>query len=400
MTRYENGLVPNTQADRLRNAYLDALKTGTAYSNRLQVQRDDVLDILKHQQQVIHTLKSAEMACHGDQTKESRAMAVLAEAFSSMGQIQAFLCQALEFDPLKTQPSDRSRVVAEKVFAIPELAEMILLEVGPYGILQAMQTCKALSHTITSPKLQIKLSLREQCAGYWYSPFARDILGYERGSARDETKLHDFLICDVIVPRRRLGHAAETGFATVRAAFAHPASAYGRGEGVKKLPTIGLRGQSMLICQPPITEMTISVSCCDTHRARARQDKVRKIFNAEGLTVGDLLCATVKARKKREQCPYAQEFEHDQESGVVLVHVSFEGLLQLRIDDPCFADESDAGESRAADYRSRSEDEYGESYACGRLREYINYKKQAYQKGQTILTMAKFFATASKRSQA
>ncbi|KAK3619526.1 hypothetical protein LTR56_023961 [Elasticomyces elasticus] len=394
MTRYENGLVPNTQEDRLRNAYLDALKSGATYSNRLQVQRDDVLDILKHQQQVIHTLKSAEVACHGDQTQS-----VLAEAFSSMGQIQAFLCQALKFDPLKTQPSDRSRVVAEKVFAIPELAEMIILEVGPYGILQAMQTCKALSYTITSPKLQIKLSLREQCDGYWYSPFARDILGYERGSARDETKLHDFLICDIIVPRRRLGHAAETGVATVRAAFAHPASSYGRGGGVKKLPTIGSRGLSMLICQPPITEMTINVSCCDTHRARARQDKGRKIFKAEGLTVGDLLCATVKARKKREQCPYAEEFEHDHETGSVLVHVSFEGSMQLRSDDPCFADEYEAGESRAAEYRSRSEDEYEESYARGRLREYINYKKQAYQKGQTILTMAKFFATASKRSQ-
>ncbi|KAK5677377.1 hypothetical protein LTS10_009947 [Elasticomyces elasticus] len=400
MTRYEDGLVPNTQEDRLRNAYLDALKTGATYSGRLHVQRDDVLDILKHQQQVMHTLELTEMACHGDQPKEPRAMAVLAEALSSMGQIQAFLCQALEFDPLKTQPSDRSRVVAEKVFAIPELAEMILLEVGPYGILQAMQTCKALSYTITSPKLQIKLNVREQSAGYWYSPFARDILGYERGSARDETKLHDFLICDVIVPRRKLGRAAETGVATVRAAFAHPASSYGRGEGVKKLPTIGSRGRSMLICQPPITEMTINVSCCDTHRVRPRQDQGRKIFNAEGLTVGDLLCATVKARKERERCPYAEEFEHDRETGIVLVHVSFEGSLQLRIDDPCFADESEAGESRAAEYRSGSEGEDGESYARGRLREYIDYKRQAYQKGQTILTMAKFFATASKRSKA
>ncbi|KAK4957243.1 hypothetical protein LTR10_005203 [Elasticomyces elasticus] len=394
MRRYENGLVPNTHEDRLRNAYLDALKTGATYSNRLPVQRDDVLDMLKHQQQVLHKLTKDGTACRNEQT--------LAEVLSSMGQIQAFLCQALEFDPLKTQPSDCSRIVAEKVFAIPELAEMILLEVGPYGILQAMQTCKALSCAITSPKLQIKLSLREQCAGYWYSPFARDILGYERGSARDETKLHDFLICDVIVPRRRLGRAEESGVAIVRAAFAHPASAYGRGEGVKKLPTIGSRGRSMLICQPPITEMTINVSCCDRHRVRARQDQARKIFKAEGLTVGDLLCATVKARKERERCPYAEEFEHDRETGLVLVHVSFEGSLQLRIDDPCFADGSEAGGSREfyiqAEYRSRSKIEDEESHARARLREYIDYKKQAYQKGQTILTMTKFFATATKRS--
>ncbi|KAK5691570.1 hypothetical protein LTR97_011564 [Elasticomyces elasticus] len=342
---------PNTQEDQVRNAYLDTLKTGVTYSSRLQVQRDDVLDILKHQQQVLHKLTSAEKACRNGQTNELPGMHELAEAVSSMEKIQAFLCQALDFDPIATQPSAGSRVAAEKVFAVPELAEMILLEAGPYTILQAMQTCKALAATITTPKLQVKLGLRGQPAGYWYSPFAENLrqlsmcMESERKGAREEINLHDLFSCNIVVPRREVEQATGTIIATVHASF---------------------------------------------------DGKVR---NPQGLTVGDLLRATAKARKQRQLCPYAHEYQHDRNTGFVVVHVSFEGSLQLRIDDPYLDDGSGTIGYRADSPPVKGvcmpEDEEG---LRGRLREYIDYKKKAYQKGQTILTMAKFFATASERS--
>ncbi|KAK5742626.1 hypothetical protein LTR17_003157 [Elasticomyces elasticus] len=407
--RHDNGPVspvgkwssagPNTQEDQVRNAYLDTLKTGATYSSRLQVQRDDVLDILKHQQQVLHKLTLDGKACRNGETKESPGSDALAEAVSSMGKIQAFLCQALDFDPIVTQPSASSRLAAEKVFAVPELAEMILLEAGPYTILQAMQTCKALAATITSPKLQVKFGLRGQPAGYWYSPFVDNLQQRrmcresERKGAREEISLHNLLSCNIVVSRREIEQATGTRVATVHASFdGELLDRYFDDCAVERLPRVGSRGQSMLICQPPIKEMTIDVSCCNT-----LHPKPGKIRNSQGLTVGDLLRATAKARKQRELCPYAGEYQHDRNTGFVLVHVSFEGPLQLRIDDPCLADGSGTRGRRADSPPAEriSEDEDGPR---GRLREYIDYMKKAYQKGHTILTMAKFFATASERS--
>ncbi|KAK3647541.1 hypothetical protein LTR56_008035 [Elasticomyces elasticus] len=319
-----------------------------------------------------------------------------------MEKIQAFLCQALDFDPIATQPSAGSRVAAEKVFAVPELAEMIFLEAGPYTILQAMQTCKALAATITSPKLQVKLGLRGQPAGYWYSPFAENLqqlrmcMESERKGAREEINLHDLFSCNIVVPRQEVEQATGTIIATVHASFdGELVDRYYGDCAAGRLPRVGSRGHSMLICQPPIKEMIVEVRCCGSN-GHLQAGKVR---NPQGLTVGDLLRATAKARKQRQLCPYAHKYQHDRNTGFVVVHVSFEGSLQLRIDDPYLDDGSGTIGYRADSPPGKGvcmpEDQDG---LRGRLREYIDYKKKAYQKGQTILTMAKFFATAGKRS--
>ena len=89
----------------------------------------------------------------------------------------------------------------------------------------------------------------------------------------------------------------------------------------------------MLICQPPIKEMTLSASCC-RFRPHDTVEPKRSVINADGITVGDLLRATAAEEEHHRFCPWVGEGHHDPETGMVNFSISFEGTVQLRAGDP------------------------------------------------------------------
>ncbi|KAK5677577.1 hypothetical protein LTS10_010149 [Elasticomyces elasticus] len=382
-------MTPTTQDVEIRNAYLDALKSGASQPD-VRVHRDDLIDMLKHQQQVIDNL--AVLGSGGRRGDTSKTTA-LAECRSSMRVMRSFLCRFMNYDPLKTLPSDRSQEAAERVFGIAELAESILLEVDSFSILQAMQVCTALAATIASPRIQTKLGLRAQPDSDWFSPFC----GYESNSSSgsqsvERSGFYKILTCqlvsavsldremeDVMEPRRMLLYASFEGHFDCH--YDEPA----------KLPQVGERIQSMLICQPPITEMAIQLTCClpdDEDYTRIEADKV---VNSQGITLGDLLRATIQYRENHKLCPYAHESHHDLETGFVKVDVSFWGELRLDPSDPVFASGSGhfSSEGRVST-PIHGLDEEDERLVS--LRDYMTYKHEADQCGDTILTLAELKA--------
>ncbi|KAK4957153.1 hypothetical protein LTR10_005111 [Elasticomyces elasticus] len=349
-------MTPTTQDVKIRNAYLDALKSGASQPD-VRVHRNDLIDMLKHQQQVIDNL--AVLGNGGRSGSKSKTTA-LAECRSSMRVMRSFLCRFMNHDPLKTLPSNRSQKAAERVFGIPELAEIILLELDTYSTLQAMQACTALAATIASPRIQIKLGLRAQSNSDWYSPFNHAQGDRSIGSqsvksmilARLEGQLH-----------RDYSELAE-------------------------MSRFGERIQSMLICQPPITEMAIRVNCCRTASIDHARWQAERVKNSQGITLGDLLHATIQYQEKHQLCPHASHSHHDVVTGFVRVEVTFQGEVLLEQDDPVFEDDSSCFSDEGHTTPIHEPDEEDESWA--NLQDYMDYKQKAHQSGETIVTMAEF----------
>ncbi|KAK5735839.1 hypothetical protein LTR17_007851 [Elasticomyces elasticus] len=352
-------MTPTTQEVEIRNAYLDALKSGASKAD-VRVHRDDLLDMLKHQQQVIDNL--AVLGSGGRRGDTSKSTA-LAECRSSMRVMRSFLCGFMNHDPLKTLPSERSQKAAERVFGIAELAEIILLELDTYSILQAMQACTALAATITSPRIQTKLGLRAQSNSDWYSPFNHSQGDRSIGSQSvKSSNFHKTLVCRV-VRSWEMEDVTRPGLAVILARFEGQLHRdYGE---LAEMSKFGERIQSMLVCQPPITEMVI-----------------------RGITLGDLLHATIQYQEKHQLCPHASESHHDVVTGFVRVEVTFQGEVLLEPDDPVFEDDSSCFSDESRTTPIHEPDEEDESWA--NLQDYMDYKQKAHQLGETIVTMAEF----------
>ena len=94
------------------------------------------------------------------------------------------------------------------------------------------------------------------------------------------------------------------------------------------LPRVGDTAKAILLCQPPITEMSYSLNCCP------RSSSTASIVRApEGLTVGHLYNSTKELMRAHMLCPHAPaEFLDAQ--GYVKVEVTYTGKIKLRPDDP------------------------------------------------------------------
>lgn len=87
----------------------------------------------------------------------------------------------------------------------------------------------------------------------------------------------------------------------------------------------------MLICQPPVTEMRILTDCCDSlYDNRDPEPETRKVINAKGITVGDLLSAIALVEEEHKLCPYALVDQHDRTTGSVDAEVRFEGVVDVK----------------------------------------------------------------------
>lgn len=94
-----------------------------------------------------------------------------------------------------------------------------------------------------------------------------------------------------------------------------------------KLPKIGLRARSILICQPPVDYVTASLSCCKNTCGFYNEDD-----DHGGITVGVLLDAAAELKQEHRMCGRASETWRNGEGNSDVV-VRFDADLDVRGDD-------------------------------------------------------------------
>ncbi|KAK3661703.1 hypothetical protein LTR56_000192 [Elasticomyces elasticus] len=422
--RLDAGLMPQTENDEALNEYLEAAKGPADRPSDLENHR--LLDILKHQQQLERSVALLATSREGDAARDCALLA----CSRSLAMLRRFVVAGLGSDPLKTLPTQISGRVAEKVFAVPELTEMILMELSPARLLRVAPVCKAFEAAIaSSPALRDKLGLRAHENSIWKSPFncrGPDSTHWRSVAERDEVgevnldPLRESLRCYILDTEKARSRAVKEHVATVRAVFVSHTDAESHDRwscrsGSRALPIVGDRGQAILICQPPIKEMFILASCCRTRLGTRSEPLAPTVTNPKGLTVGDLLHATSWGMKQHRLCSYAKKADH-YHTGMVDCRISFEGTVQLQTGDPFLPLEMrPEGTGTMGDGRDYSE--YGEATPYSRdesiesrvfwgqtpdrneIDDYIDYKREARARGEEIPTLAEFQAWQAEESQ-
>lgn len=214
------------------------------------------------------------------------------------------------------QRPPNAKDVAQKVFEIPEILEMILMKLEPVSLLVVMQTNPLFRDSVlASVKLQRRLSLLpdNDChfdtlpAGHVMPGFKCRLYTTVRGLMADEEVLN-------VEFHRKL--------------------------------KLGARSRAMGFCQPPLTEMKVYINCCAAH-ASARpflpKPALRTVRTEAGLTIGDLYDEHERMLKEHRNCPHAHWTQYA-EDGTVRVHVVFTATFKRKLNDPHLARRQQAQE--------------------------------------------------------
>lgn len=256
----------------------------------------------------------------------------------------SFLCPTF-YNEAQPQPDES---IAHRVFDVPELLELILLELPIPDIMNFQQVNRTARDAINaSPMLQRALSLRADSADSpLRAPFSDLYSTFTGGFSCGHTTRYRR-------QPRRLSLASDE--MPVAAEFVSLGS---------RLPVIGTRWRRMFVLQPPIHEMSATVSCCTI--SRTRMDP-QIITSETGITIGDLHDAAQKLWNEHRQCTNAGMLQHD-EDGLVKVQVTFTTKVKLGPNEPFLLER----QKRAARAAARSE-EVQERNAL--VQAYIVYKR-------------------------
>ena len=252
----------------------------------------------------------------------------LGNATSGACQVQNFLNEFIKSIPVSARSTSRPAHKAQEVFSTAELAEAILLHLDVVDILSAVQVNHTTSRLISSsPRLQELLHLRASKKGHLKSPF------------HNNWPLTDLLNVRIFHSEPRPGRTTPQGkrgaqkLSEVRIdAIFHGEGRYRRHqssdyETISELPKIGSMARRMLVCQPPVKAMKVSISCCAVSEQLYRRssnalDDVPSVISMSGLTVGGLHDAAVKTKAEHKYCPNARLDQHCRD-GTVDVLVTF-----------------------------------------------------------------------------
>lgn len=97
----------------------------------------------------------------------------------------------------------------------------------------------------------------------------------------------------------------------------------------------GARLRSVLLTQPPIKHLDVSVSCCGSGSpyTSCRTLLTMSVQNETGVTVGEVRDKVLQLREAHRLCPHASLEHHDGEDGTVEPSVRFTGDFMLVEDD-------------------------------------------------------------------
>jgi len=228
-------------------------------------------------------------------------------------------------------PTTSSTSKGLEVFNMPELFELIMMQLHARDIF-AMQLVNTTMCAMVkgSSRLQRYIGLRPDPNAHFHTQFARH-----------RTPLAKSLLC--CAETERVYH----WFNPPEQSSREPdeLGIYAVFTGCKPdLEGLGEACRSMLICQPPITEMSITVECCNgvsrPHGHPRPPDSMlpKPIKRDGGITVGDIIEETLRLIKEHEMCPFASSWHHD-DNGNVKVDPRFQGTIRLKPDDPALQEQ-------------------------------------------------------------
>lgn len=195
--------------------------------------------------------------------------------------------------------------LAQKVFNIPELLEMILENLDMNHLLGVMCLNRQFHDAVEySPKFQKRLSLVPQ--EDFHLPLNQESLPR--------------IFMDI--------NNGETGSSGYPAWNQEVVVA----EFFDTLPRLGPRCRRMLVANPPVKEMKAFVNCCPMRNGGVHVEA--RVRNEKGVTMGDLLDMATQLMRRHLHCAHASWAQHSDEDGTVKVNVSFEALITLRDADP------------------------------------------------------------------
>lgn len=212
-------------------------------------------------------------------------------------------------------------VLAQKVFDIPELLEMIFEQLSLSDLLAVQKVNRQCRDAVDgSLRLQRRLGLSPHNTRSIYSPFQKRIgdyfhFNFENPSdwyaRNNETQNRDAVLFELLEEEDKK-HALLVNITD-------------RIDDEEQ--TIGSKGRRMLVMQPPLDELHALTNCCmeDTHDT---------VDNESGITVGDLIDKTRELQRRHRNCINAQLSQLCPVDGHVEVLVTFRALLQLDVKDP------------------------------------------------------------------
>jgi hypothetical protein len=215
---------------------------------------------------------------------------------------------------------------ARRTFDVPELLELILLNLGLPDLLQVSQVnCTMRDGIAGSIKLQQKLCFYPKPhPAHYYNPFDTACPGAMAGFICSADSSSQGSIQVIHEPNKN------GQWLQLQARFELLPR--------QTLAKITPRQREMLICQPPVPEATAYIRCCphpleDQPPAPGQSYPPLKITRETGITIGDLYDLAEKIIDKHRYCPRAQWRCLD-EDGTVNAELLFKLSVPLHDDDP------------------------------------------------------------------
>ncbi|KAI5369866.1 Putative F-box domain-containing protein [Septoria linicola] len=317
------------------------------WRQRFKQRDDEMRAALDHQANLDAALKRLSNLADSSASVSSAILrAVLKQAQSSAAGLDGHLRNTGRPSLYAERCPDGARELAQRVFDVPELLELILSKLPVLELLKSYRVNRQWHSAIeSSANLQRQLSLRPDTVdGYFQNVFQGRICGEvlpgfgtrsgfstHRGlSSREET-----------IPGNEILFKAD--FASSTDYYAMPGKC-------------GTRIRKMYVCQPPIKEMNTYVECCRYNFNHHTDDHDRPsavVRNEKGLTIGDLLDKTNEMLDLHKYCQNAEVFMLDDETGEVKNEVSFRGTVELKEDDPLLVEKRIKEEIRERELKDK-----------------------------------------------
>ncbi|PPJ53875.1 hypothetical protein CBER1_04603 [Cercospora berteroae] len=358
----------------------------TEWRRKFKQRDDEFRAAVEHHASLDAALKQMELLANSGDTVSSEAIrAALTSARAGAAGLDSHLRNTGRPSLYTERCPDRARGLAQRVFDVPELLELILSKLPVLELLKCYRVNHQWRDAIeSSVNLQRQLSLRaDTLDGHFQNVFQGRICGYSEVlpgfGTRAFFSTHRALSSyEETLPGNEILFKAE--FASTNDYFRMP----------KK---IGARVRRMYICQPPVKELKVYLECCRynfTHHSDDHDRHSATVTNENGLTIGDLLDKTIEMLEAHKFCANAEVFMLDDETGEVKNEVSFRGTVVLKDDDPMLIEKREKEETRKRELREKKlRRQYIEQYRTA--------ARLARESNQPMPDLQEFIAEATKR---
>ncbi|KAK4895562.1 hypothetical protein LTR27_006345 [Elasticomyces elasticus] len=267
------------------------------------------------------------------------------------------------------------KTAARKAFDVAELTELILADLDNGDLLRMMQVDRTSRNTIMqSTVLQRKLHLLPDANAHLRLLPVIDLM---RDTA--ETDDSDDSAIELHHGHGRAHYLDYQGPPEQALRREHRqviASFHGR------LPRLGSRIRSMLISQPPLTEMCMNIGCCCP-----MYGPPGRIQRDRGITLGDLYDFAERLIAQHENCPFAHPNDHNAD-GTVKVCVTFQATATLRDDDTYIL-------RKPVEYCLLAEETQEAQAASARMKAFAKRNRIAWAQDLPIPTLEQFSPAAA-----